>query len=587
VQLRYVSLFIAASFAMTACSSGGSSGTSPTTVKGATRTAACVVSIVHNTCVDPSPPPTAAWPGAIADGNFSNAAANFWDVASGSGFAGPDAPNFWYSCAEDEATHLSVSVPLSQSTTTQPPGGPAVGPGPMTVINFSDFPAASGLNPWSAQIGSSTGEAPTINGGHQILYGICYDFTAPVTGNLSFWAKEITNETLQLAGPGVAFKGYQAAAILAGPAPVASGLPFPAVRQWLYQKKANADWANYSFSLANVGGENVTLFFGVESPGSGTSLEQRIAGVSTPLAPNPNPHVVAEFPTSGKPFWITSGPDGNMWLTEQTPSFIGRLTLTGSLTEFATPTANSEPSGIVAGVDGNLWFGESAGGVLSAGKIARMSPDGKTVTEFAGAGPAAPILLIDRGDGFIWYTESTSVGNISFLIKASGLTGSLGGGSFPFSYGIAAGPDGNLYITNSDDGKIERQAGIGGMYQWLQLSPMAEPGQIIVGPDGNLWFTETVASKIGRLSPSSFTVTEFSTLTAFAQPTGITAGKDGNLWFTEATADASGAAHIGRITTSGVVTEYPVPYPGNSIATASDGSLWYIESYNAVAKFVP
>src|SRR5271170_1966147 len=62
---------------------------------------------------------------------------------------------------------------------------------------------------------------------------------------------------------------------------------------------------------------------------------------------------------------------------------------------------------------------------------------------------------------------------------------------------------------------------------------------ITAGPDGNLWFTEPNTGRIGRSTPSG-EITEFSELGGSSPellkhsiPTGITAGPDGNLWFTE------------------------------------------------------
>jgi streptogramin lyase len=46
--------------------------------------------------------------------------------------------------------------------------------------------------------------------------------------------------------------------------------------------------------------------------------------------------------------------------------------------------------------------------------------------------------------------------------------------------------------------------------------------------------------------------------TAGSNPAGITTGPDGALWFTE-----FGANQIGRITTAGVITEFPIPTAGS------------------------
>ncbi len=66
--------------------------------------------------------------------------------------------------------------------------------------------------------------------------------------------------------------------------------------------------------------------------------------------------------------------------------------------------------------------------------------------------------------------------------------------------------------------------------------PVAEsrPDGITAGPDGNLWFTESGGNKIGRITPSG-QITEFPLPTGITKPyypIGITAGPEGNLWFT-------------------------------------------------------
>src|SRR5262249_30768440 len=55
---------------------------------------------------------------------------------------------------------------------------------------------------------------------------------------------------------------------------------------------------------------------------------------------------------------ITTGPDGNLWFTEQTYNKIGRITTSGTITEFPAPTSDGQPRDITTGPDGNLWFTE-------------------------------------------------------------------------------------------------------------------------------------------------------------------------------------------------------------------------------------
>ena len=103
----------------------------------------------------------------------------------------------------------------------------------------------------------------------------------------------------------------------------------------------------------------------------------------------------------------------------------------------------------------------------------------------------------------------------------------------------------------------------------------SNPTGIAAGPDGNLWFTESASNQIGRITTSGV-ITEFPLPNAASDPRGITAGPDAALWFTEHAGN-----RIGRITTTGVVTEYPLIPPAaapDGIATGSDDALWFTES---------
>ncbi len=93
------------------------------------------------------------------------------------------------------------------------------------------------------------------------------------------------------------------------------------------------------------------------------------------------------------------------------------------------------------------------------------------------------------------------------------------------------------------------------------------------------------------------TITEYPVPVPASSPNGITSGPDGALWFAE-----GGANRIGRITTAGVFTEFPLPPwpspyslscqpPVNganpctkgpvAITTGPDGALWFTEAVGA------
>ena len=87
----------------------------------------------------------------------------------------------------------------------------------------------------------------------------------------------------------------------------------------------------------------------------------------------PSPH-----PPAAGPYDITLGPDGAMWFVERNVNKIGRITTTGSVTEFDIPTARSEPYAITSGNDGALWFVEKS---RTANRIGRITVDG-VISEF-------------------------------------------------------------------------------------------------------------------------------------------------------------------------------------------------------------
>jgi streptogramin lyase len=142
--------------------------------------------------------------------------------------------------------------------------------------------------------------------------------------------------------------------------------------------------------------------------------------------------------------------------------------------------------------------------------------------------------------------------------------------------------DGNLWFTEPMLNKIGKMTPQGVVTQYNLPVGTSSSGGITSGPDGNVWFTEK--SAIGRITPTG-TVTQFN-LPATADLTGITSGPDGNLWFMDTNNDK-----IGRITPSGVVTEFSLPPVMNQVTqsgvvlshdiTSADGDLWYTaEVYN-------
>ena len=154
-------------------------------------------------------------------------------------------------------------------------------------------------------------------------------------------------------------------------------------------------------------------------------------------------------------------------------------------------------------------------------------------------------------------------------------------------FGIAFGPDGDLWFTEYEGDKIGKVSPTTGAIPEYAI-PTADrvPEGITAGPDGDLWFTESGANlidgpldprdAIGKINPTTGAVTEYPVPTVGSLPESIAAGPDGNLWFSEA-----GSDKIGKIDpTTGAITEYPIPtalsWP-RGIAAGPHGGLWFTE----------
>jgi virginiamycin B lyase len=60
----------------------------------------------------------------------------------------------------------------------------------------------------------------------------------------------------------------------------------------------------------------------------------------------------------------TSGPDGALWFTEEDGQ-LGRINLSGAITQLALPDPASGPIGLSYGPGHSLWFTEAAGNKIS------------------------------------------------------------------------------------------------------------------------------------------------------------------------------------------------------------------------------
>ena len=186
---------------------------------------------------------------------------------------------------------------------------------------------------------------------------------------------------------------------------------------------------------------------------------------------------------------------------------------------------------------------------------------------------AAPYGVAAGPDGNVWFTEEI-VSKVGRITPTGAITEFPIPQPFDFPHVIAAGPDGNLWFTQTNS-KVGRITPAGSITEFM-LPSFHEGFGIVAGPDGNLWFTEMgLTFQIGRITTAGV-ITEFPLPPGAGRPRTITAGPDGNLWFTEDSGNK-----IGQITTAGVITEFPLPFADSepwTITAGPDGNLWFTEN---------
>lgn len=278
--------------------------------------------------------------------------------------------------------------------------------------------------------------------------------------------------------------------------------------------------------------------------------------------------------------YIARGPDGNMWFTTApfANAVLGKIAPDGTITTYTNGGGLSALEGVVAGPDGNLWFTE--GGLGNAGKVVKSDTSGN-MTAYGGA-LKYPSGIAVGSDGNLWvaengYASSGVNGALAKVTTSGGITQYTAANVYPFA--ITSGQDGNLWYTDLNTAAIGKVTTAGAITVY-GAGTVNNARSIAAGPDGNVWFTESGA--IGRITPSG-TITTYGAGTV-SNPSAIALGPDGNLWFTD-----EGNGDVGTVApATGVVTEYGglgSTSFSNSAAFGSDGNLW-IAGGNYIERFV-
>jgi len=216
---------------------------------------------------------------------------------------------------------------------------------------------------------------------------------------------------------------------------------------------------------------------------------------------------------------------------------------------------------------------------LSGGASAAAAP---AITEYSGglSEEAAPRGIVAGPEGNLWFTQSAGTFAIDRVTPGGVITSyPTKGSSAPLD--ITQGPDGKLWYTASGPGtKFGTIDTLNGAVTEYSGAPALTAVGITAGPEGDLWIAESgLKAEIGRFAPSTLKLTEFEVPTKASEPTGITVGPEEDIWFTE----NSKPGAIGRFNpTTKEFHEYTKGLTVNDepagITAGPDGNIWFTEA---------
>jgi virginiamycin B lyase len=261
-------------------------------------------------------------------------------------------------------------------------------------------------------------------------------------------------------------------------------------------------------------------------------------------------------------------------------------------TEYPLPYQSSSPMQMAEGFNGDVWFGKLSEQSVTYGRLGRILPNGAIVEyQNSPAGAGGTISDIVHGpDNAMWYTSNVGDQGTVGRIVDDGTTTEY---TLPYGVvpgGITVGADNALWFYTSTN-ELYRVTTSGAMtHVSFSLPISVRPRGITLGADNNFWLTaEGNATNDISDSQGVLRIAPDGTYHYFEFPAapskglnGIATGPDGAVWFTEYQ-----YLHpmIGRVTTDGQLSEYPVDTNSLPIDIKTHGGqLWFSEGNGAIGR---
>ena len=203
-------------------------------------------------------------------------------------------------------------------------------------------------------------------------------------------------------------------------------------------------------------------------------------------------------------------------------------------------------------------------------------------------GNTQPFGIAPGPDGNLWLSEATGdhVDKVSVGGKVVGRYPIPGKGSNFQAQGLTAGYDGRVWVTLCNPSEIAAVTTDGKFSRYPTPTPKSGPCAITKGPGEKLWFAEFEGNNIGSITADG-KIREIRVPTSKAGPYQVVNDTDGTLWFSENTGDS-----VTSLSEAGKFDRFPLGGNRKSdvagVAVARDGTVWFAETTgNLVGKLEP
>jgi virginiamycin B lyase len=260
------------------------------------------------------------------------------------------------------------------------------------------------------------------------------------------------------------------------------------------------------------------------------------------------------------------------------PSALGAA---GEVSSYPTDRTTT-PNNILATPDGGIWTIDSGGHLGPAPLLVKFDTAGHVLASIQLPHTMLGLALAYGPDGNVWVLQSDN-GDNGMPIPHTGyvdklpLTATSAADVTEYTYqgrtngseSFGVGADGRLWFGLDRDIDAMTTSGVVSEYSTPAAGTISS---LAAGPDGNVWFTD---------GQNVFRITTAGVITGLPYPTGgsgglgMAWGPDGNLWVTQ----YSPVASVERMTPAGMTTSFPIqasslPF---GIAAGPDGQMWFDE----------